>query len=111
MLVVEVADAAAWHRHVERCLAEAGDRAVPPQLRAARVYLDLCFFHPFDDGNARAARLALDHVLTGAGLALHVAEPLFIFSCRADNPSVFWHLSYLLERLVGTRGAAGPAAR
>ena len=34
MLVVEVADAAAWYRHVERCLAE-GDfgcaRAAPPQ--------------------------------------------------------------------------------
>lgn len=95
----------------ERCLAEANDGAVPPQLRAARVFLDLCFFHPFDDGNARAARLALDHLLTGAGLALRVAEPLFIFACRADNPSVFWHFSYLLERLLGKRGEAAPSPR
>jgi Fic/DOC family len=30
----------------------------------ARVPFDVCFYHPFPDGNARAARLALDHVLT-----------------------------------------------
>ena len=32
--------------------------------QAARSYLDLCFLHPFDNGNARAARLVLDYVLT-----------------------------------------------
>jgi hypothetical protein len=69
----------------ERALAEANDRAVCATTRAARVYLDVCFFHPFDDGNGRAARLALDHVLTTAGLALHAAEPLFVISRLADD--------------------------
>ena len=50
--------------HFDRCLEEANGAAPVAVARAARVYLDVCFIHPFEDGNARAARLALDHVLT-----------------------------------------------
>jgi hypothetical protein len=46
----------------EHWLHEANDTSQPVHVRAARVYLDVCFTHPFEDGNARAARLALDHV-------------------------------------------------
>jgi Fic family protein len=67
---------------------------------AARVYLDVCFFHPFDDGNARAARLALDCVLTRAGLAIHVAEPIFAIPRWADD-NCAGALIVLLDRLVG----------
>jgi hypothetical protein len=48
-----------------------------PIARAARAYLDLCFFHPFEDGNARAARVAFDCCLTAAGLGLGHARLLF----------------------------------
>ncbi len=82
----------------------------PLAVRAARVYLDVCFFHPFDDGNARAARLALDHVLTSAGYALHAAEPLFVISRGADDRRGAWALAYMLDQLIGPRTDA-PAPR
>jgi hypothetical protein len=47
---------------------------LPTASRAARLYLDLCFLHPFADGNARLARLAMDHVLTAAGVAIDDPE-------------------------------------
>jgi hypothetical protein len=87
----------------ERALAEAGDRLLAAAVRAARVFLDVCFFHPFADGNARAARLALDHVLTSAGLALHVAEPVFTLSRGAGDPAGLWSLALVIERSLGTR--------
>ena len=65
------------------------------------MYLDVCFFHPFADGNARAARLALDHVLTSAGLGLHTAEPVFLLPRRADDPGVGWSFAHLLDLLAG----------
>ncbi len=85
----------------ENCLANAGRTSLPPLARAARVYLDVCFVHPFADGNARAARLALDHVLTTAGLALHTAEPVFLLPRRADEPTNGASLMYLLDQLAG----------
>ncbi|MGW1544243.1 Fic family protein [Streptomyces sp. NPDC002309] len=36
---------------------ESADRRVPLVSRAARAYLDVAFFHPFPDGNARLAML------------------------------------------------------
>jgi hypothetical protein len=74
-------------------------------VRAARVYLDICFFHPFPDGNARAARLALDHVLTREGLALRVADPAFVFPLRVTNAYLGWQFTYVLAMLVGPREA------
>ncbi|MFE9796001.1 hypothetical protein ACFYRL_30180 [Streptomyces goshikiensis] len=44
--------------HIAQCLAESSSLGVPLPSRAARSYLDLRFFHPFEDGNARAAMLA-----------------------------------------------------
>jgi hypothetical protein len=85
----------------EAALDQASDAEAAASLRAARAYLDVCFFHPVPDGNARAARLALDHVLTRAGLALHSAEPLFIVAraCNDDyGPATFAHL---VEYLAG----------
>ncbi|MFT3700474.1 MAG: Fic family protein [Kofleriaceae bacterium] len=61
----------------DAALAEANDPALHATVRAARVYLDVCFFHPFPDGNARAARLALDHTLTAGGLRLTNAAAVF----------------------------------
>jgi len=81
-------------------LADANAAEPAPTIRAARVYLDVCFFHPFADGNARAARLALDHVLTRAGLALHHVEPVFVVSRETDRRAV-WNLASVIDHLAG----------
>ena len=87
----------------ERALAQANDPEVPVATRAARVYLDVCFFHPFADGNARAARLALDFVVTAAGLILRVGQPLFGLSRGADDPTGLVSLERVVARSLGTR--------
>lgn len=61
----------------EACLADANDATAHVALRAARAYLDVIFFHPFHDGNARAARMALDYVLAREGWGIGIAGPLF----------------------------------
>lgn len=88
-------------KEFEMCLAEANDSSLSPQARAARVYLDICFFHPFVDGNARAARLALDHILTGARLSLAIADPLFLFALHARDPEVAWRFHHEVCALAG----------
>jgi hypothetical protein len=82
-------------------LADANDARVPVSVRAARVYLDVCFFHPFEDGNARAARLALDHVLTRARLALHAVEPLFLVARAPADEQGARSLAYLVDYFMG----------
>lgn len=84
----------------EQCLAGANDGHDLVVVRAARAYLDVCFFHPFEDGNARAARLALDHVLTRHGLGLHTAEPLFLIPRNVEDGA--WQWTRLVDHLVGT---------
>ncbi|CAL9325830.1 Fic family protein [Streptomyces sp. SudanB182_2057] len=58
---------------LDACLAESTKdttRPLPLTARAARAFLDICFFHPFDDGNARCALLACLFVLTREHVAL-----------------------------------------
>ncbi|GAA3455245.1 hypothetical protein GCM10018962_70780 [Dactylosporangium matsuzakiense] len=69
----------------ERCLAEAADPGVPLPSRAARVYLDVAFFHPFADGNARAAALALYFVLAREGVVLERVVPLLVVARPARD--------------------------
>ncbi len=90
-------------RRFDACLRDANDASVDPVARAARVYLDVCFFHPFPDGNARAARLALDFTLSRASLALHAAEPVFRLARRATDPGGPHALHYLLDYVTGPR--------
>ncbi len=73
----------------DACLAESatnGGRALPLTARAARAYLDVCFFHPFDDGNARCAFLALVFVLAREGIALEDVGLLRRVTFQADVP-------------------------
>ncbi|MGW0536586.1 Fic family protein [Streptomyces sp. NPDC003032] len=58
------------------CLAESPSPDLPLPSRAARAYLDVLLFHPFEDGNARAAMLALAFVLGRDGLSLDRVHPL-----------------------------------
>ncbi len=73
----------------DACLVESAvDPRAPLGLtaRAARAYLDVCFFHPFDDGNARSALLALVFVLAREQIALDAVSLLRRVSMRADSP-------------------------
>ncbi|MCU7731173.1 Fic family protein [Actinoplanes sp. KI2] len=97
-----------WHADLpdrfDACLNEATDDDVPLPSRAARVYLDVAFFHPFDDGNARAAALALYYVLARDGVILDRAEPLLMTVRRAHDTLGAAGLARLIEMLVdGTR--------
>ncbi|GHE26633.1 Fic family protein [Streptomyces hydrogenans] len=60
----------------ERCLRDSADPRVPLAARAARAYLDVAFFHPFPDGNARLAMLTLAYVLELEGVRLDHVGPL-----------------------------------
>ena len=84
----------------EDCLQQANASEPQPVARAVRAYLDTCFFHPFDDGNGRAARLALDFVLAREGLALHTAEPVFLVARLANDWSGAYSLQAVVESLV-----------
>jgi hypothetical protein len=90
---------------LESYLAEACRDDAPAAVRAARVYLDVLFLHPFRDGNARAARLALDHVLTREALALHVAEPILVVARTALDGHGAVSFQFLVELLTGSRSS------
>jgi Fic/DOC family len=47
-----------------------------PVARAVRLYLDIAYFHPFPDGNARAARLGLEWALRAARRPTPALAPL-----------------------------------
>ncbi|MCD9880911.1 Fic family protein [Streptomyces guryensis] len=74
---------------LDACLAVSArdaERPLPLTARAARAYLDVCFFHPFDDGNARSAFLALVFVLAREGVALDGVSLLRRVTFQADEP-------------------------
>ncbi|MFJ8434951.1 Fic family protein [Kitasatospora sp. NPDC094019] len=71
--------------HFESCLHETTDPEIPLAARAARAYLDVAFFHPFTDGNARAALLTLVHVLAREDIVLPEVGPLQT-TRYADDP-------------------------
>lgn len=74
---------------LDDCLGQSapgGDSPLPVTARAARAHLDVCFFHPFDDGNARAAFLTLVFVLAREDIALDDVSLLRRISFRADDP-------------------------
>ncbi|MFE7586452.1 Fic family protein [Streptomyces gardneri] len=60
----------------EQCLSESAQPDLPLPSRAARTYLDILFFHPFEDGNARAAMLAVAFVLAREGWVIDQVHPL-----------------------------------
>ncbi|MFD7961195.1 Fic family protein [Streptomyces zaomyceticus] len=68
------------------CLRETTDPDIPLAARAARAYLDVAFFHPFTDGNARAALLTLVHVLAREDIVLPEVGPLQT-TRYADDPA------------------------
>ncbi|MFI9237111.1 Fic family protein [Streptomyces sp. NPDC053079] len=81
------------------CLAQSCEPTVPLPARAARLYLDVCFFHPFDDGNARAALLALGHLLATEDVALAWIAPLMV-ARYADDPEGAEELAHVVHLLI-----------
>lgn len=90
----------------EACLAEATDPAVPLPSRAARVYLDVLFFHPFADGNGRSAALALYFVLARDGVILDRAAPLLMTRWPASDPRGAEGVARFVAALVTQTGRA-----
>ncbi|MEU8329052.1 Fic family protein [Micromonospora sp. NPDC048839] len=93
-----------WHADLpsrfEACLLEATEDDLPLPSRAARVYLDVAFFHPFDDGNARSAMLALYFVLAREGVILDRAAPLLRTVRQAHDKYGAAGLAKLVELLI-----------
>ncbi|MGV9451012.1 Fic family protein [Streptomyces sp. NPDC003635] len=85
---------------LDACLEEAEADDLPLTARAARAYLDVCFFHPFDDGNARSAFLTLTHVLARAGVTLDQVGPVRRIARRADDPEGALAFADLLAVLI-----------
>ncbi|MFJ1707488.1 Fic family protein [Kitasatospora sp. NPDC088346] len=94
---------------LDACLAESasnGPRSLPLAARAARACLDVCFFHPFDDGNARAAFLALLFVLAREDVALGRVFLLRRVAFHAGNAEDAMTLArYVDSHLAETRRA------
>jgi hypothetical protein len=91
------------------CLAQATEAGTPLPGRAARAYLDVAFFHPFDDGNGRAAMLTLAFLLRRDRVAIDVAEPLLLVMRRADDAEGAAGLAHMIATLIEATGrrAAG----
>ncbi|GCB43084.1 Fic family protein [Streptomyces sp. NL15-2K] len=100
---------------LDACLAESatgGDRPLPLIARAARAYLDVCFFHPFDDGNARSAFLALVFVLAREGVALSGVSLIRRVTFQADDPQDALILARSIDiHLAETRRSGVPSTR
>ncbi|MGW0337726.1 hypothetical protein ACWD0J_38985, partial [Streptomyces sp. NPDC003011] len=94
---------------LDACLAESTDRTLPETARAARACLDVCFFQPFDDGNARSAFLALAFILAGDGSTLDQTGPVRRLQRRAGDPQGTLALAGPVAALMaGTSRRAGP---
>jgi hypothetical protein len=95
----------------EDCLAESDDPAIPLAARAARTYLDVCYFHPFSDGNARSAFLALTFVLGREGIVLDQVGPIRRLDRHADDPEGAPALVDLVATLISTTCRRGSSPR
>ncbi|MFC8176877.1 hypothetical protein [Streptomyces sp. NPDC057325] len=93
-------DTQAWF---DRCLSESTQPGLSLPSRAARTYLDVLFFHPFEDGNARAAMLALAFVLAREGVAVDQVHPLQT-TRWADDAEGAADLAVLLGILIAAAG-------
>lgn len=90
-------------------LGDANDVDVDVVARAARAYLDVCFFHPFVDGNARAARLAFDFVLAREGVVVDDVSALFRFPIAATPEACAAYLRLAATVVDAAAPAAAPA--
>jgi hypothetical protein len=96
---------------LEVCLAGSRDHGLPVASRAARAYLDVCFFHPFADGNARSALLTLAFVLAKEDIVLDQVGPLAQLQRPVDDPEGAKGMADLVVTLIeGTQRRFGNLA-
>ncbi|MGW3150450.1 Fic family protein [Streptomyces sp. NPDC001177] len=99
---------------LDACLTESANDPtwpLPLTARAARAFLDVCFFHPFDDGNARSALLTCLFVLAREDVALDNVRLLRRVSFQADEPQDALTLAGYIDLLRETRRrTADPAS-
>jgi prophage maintenance system killer protein len=84
----------------ESCLSQAADLTTPVAARAARAYLDVAFFHPYDDGNARLAGLVMHFILLRAGVELDETHPILTIARHADDPEGAAGLARLVQGIA-----------
>jgi hypothetical protein len=82
------------------CLVAATDKETPITACAARAYLDVAFFHPYDDGNARLAGLVLQFVLLRGSVELDEVAPVLTTVRRADDAAGAADLARLVHGIA-----------
>ena len=94
----------------QSCLADVTDPSIPLPSRAARVYLDVAFVHPFPDGNGRAAMLCLAFVLRRDRVVLDLVAPVLRVVRRAGDLAGTLDLIRLIEILIAAAARRAGAA-
>lgn len=79
---------------------DAGDEA-HPLAKAARLYLDIIFVHPFIDGNARSAMLATTFYCLKHGYNAPNPNELFSFEFDMPNETKYAEFCDFLAKNVG----------
>jgi hypothetical protein len=104
----------AWFAGVEamfrRKVAVDGADGAHALVKACRLYLDVIFFHPFADGNARAARLWLEFLLRRARVPTPPLADLVRLPKVAGSPALPWTFVRLAAKRLLTAGAGACAS-
>jgi hypothetical protein len=74
-----------------------------PVAQAVRLYLDLAFFHPFPDGNARAARLWFEYCLRRARLPTPPLPPWVLLPKPAGDAERYGRFVRRVARSISGR--------
>ena len=72
-------------------------------IKAAKTYLDICFFHPFEDGNGRLAEVVFEFIIKRNSYRLINAEAgkaLFRSSRWSNDPYVLRNLVNLIRSVI-----------
>ncbi|WP_199523576.1 hypothetical protein [Micromonospora craterilacus] len=69
--------------------------------RAARAYLDVAFYHPYDDGNARLFGLVFQFVLLRESVELDEVAPILTTVRCADDAEGAADLARLVHGIAG----------
>lgn len=98
-----------WFEGIERRFElkieqDARQHTVHPIARGIRLYLDILFFHPFDDGNARAARIWLHHTLTQANHPVPDMLELMKLPMLVGDQSRYWSIVKWCAQLTHSQG-------
>ncbi|QSQ25017.1 Fic family protein [Pyxidicoccus parkwayensis] len=76
-----------------------------PVAQAVRLYLDLAFFHPFPDGNARAARLWFEYCLRRARLPTPPLAPWVLLPKPPGDVERYGRFVRLVARSISGRAS------